>query len=527
MRDIIIDDAYQICQIINNMPFDQLRKCENIINIYLNSLKGQSEDIIQLVAGILKENRQEDKAEAYIYLSSIVINLTLESEDLIELEKYLLNNMELDAAKKYFVYYQIKILMFCHKSLITDQTLLFRWKLCQQVVEMYKKLIKTELKYIPTEERDENFVLVITDQFLTTEHGPTKTALDRCRTLIKQKKNLILVNTAEYGIFYGDCLFYNRVYGNYNEEYIDINEVEWKEVKVPFLQCDNSMPDPKVLDFLLEMIYKFKPAYIVEIGGDSIFANLADNIVPVLAVGLSPSALETTMVSYQTLTKKLNEEDICILHQVGKTEESIIQSIFTSGLKEQTEHITRGQLGIPQKAFVMAVVGARLDVEITDDFCKMLENILSENIIVVFMGRYDKYNEINGQKYPKLKRYSYNFGFCTDILAYLECCDLYINPIRSGGGTSSVEALYKGVPVVTTEYSDVATNVGETFWVKDYEEMKQTIRKYSDDRDYYQKQSRYALQRVKKLLDTDGEFVKIISEMERREQNKSTTSNRN
>lgn len=33
MRDIIIDDAYQICQIINNMPFDQLRKCENIINI--------------------------------------------------------------------------------------------------------------------------------------------------------------------------------------------------------------------------------------------------------------------------------------------------------------------------------------------------------------------------------------------------------------------------------------------------------------------------------------------------------------
>lgn len=104
---------------------------------------------------------------------------------------------------------------------------------------------------------------------------------------------------------------------------------------------------------------------------------------------------------------------------------------------------------------------------------------------------------------------------------------MYINPIRSGGGTSSVEALYKGVPVVTTEYGDVATNVGETFWVKDYEEMKQTIRKYSDDRDYYQKQSRYALQRVKKLLDTDGEFVKIISEMERREQNKSTTSNRN
>lgn len=520
MGNIIVDDAYQICQIINNMPFDQLRKCEKVINIYVNNLKEQADDIIQAAVGILKENRQEDNVEAYVYLSSIIINLTLASEDLIELEKYLLNNRETDAAKKFFLYYQIKSLMFCNKSLTTEQTVILRWKLYQQVIEMYKNLIKTKLEYIPTEERDENFVLVVTDQFLTTEHGPTKTALDRCRTLIKEKKDLVLVNTAEFGSFYKDCLFYNCTYGNYVKKYTDMHEFEWKDVKVPYLQCDNHMPNPEVLDVLLEMIYKFKPAYIVEIGGDSVFANLADNIVPVLAVGLSPSAMETTMVSYQTLTRKLNEEDIRILHQVGKTENSIIQSIFTSGLKEQTEHITREQLGIPQQTFVMAAVGARLDVEITDDFCSMLEDVLDENHIVIFMGKYDKYNAISGQKYPKLKRYSYYLGFCSDMLAYLECCNLYINPIRSGGGTSSVEALYKGVPVVTTEYGDVATNVGETFWVKDYEEMKQTIRKYSDDRDYYQKQSRYALQRVKKLLDTDGEFVKIISEMERREQQK-------
>lgn len=55
---------------------------------------------------------------------------------------------------------------------------------------------------------------------------------------------------------------------------------------------------------------------------------------------------------------------------MGKTEDSIIQSVFTSGLKEQTEHITREQLGIPREAFVLAVVGGRLNVEITDDFVK-------------------------------------------------------------------------------------------------------------------------------------------------------------
>lgn len=175
-------------------------------------------------------------------------------------------------------------------------------------------------------------------------------------------------------------------------------------------------------------------------------------------------------------------------------------------------------MGIPREAFVLAVVGARLDVEITDDFCEMLESVLGEDIVVVFWGRYIKYSEISKEKYPKLKKYSYYLGFCSDILAHLECCDLYINPIRSGGGTSSVESLYKGVPVVTTEYGDVPTNVGEAFWVEDYKEMKNVIKRYYSDSEFYQKQSEYALQRVKRLLDTDGEFVKIISEMERREQ---------
>lgn len=71
--------------------------------------------------------------------------------------------------------------------------------------------------------------------------------------------------------------------------------------------------------------------------------------------------------------------------------------------------------------------------------------------------------------------------------------------------------------MVTTEYGDVPTNVGEAFWVKDYEEMKS----YKDiiaTQNFIKNNPEYALQRVKRLLDTDGEFVKIISEMERREQ---------
>lgn len=519
MEEIILNDACQVCQIINNMPLVQLSQCQDVINAYIEELKEQPNFLVEKVVAILKENRKYEKVEAFIYLSSIIINLTLDAEELVTLEEYVIQNKNLDAGEKHFLFYQIKSLMFCNKNLTTEKTILLKWKLFHQIVQMYKMLISTELKYIPYEERNHDFVLVITEQFLIMKHGPTKTALDRCRTLIrKEKKQVLLINSAEHGKFYKNCLFYNSLYGNYMQDNMDLTEIDWKDVKVPYVQCDNGMPDPEILDMLLEMVYQLKPKYIVMIGGNSVFANLADNIVPVLAVGLSPSAMETTMVSYQTLTRKLDEQDIRLLHQMGKTEDSIIQSVFTSGLKEQTEHITREQLGIPREAFVLAVVGGRLDVEITDDFCEMLESVLGEDIVVVFLGRYIKYSEISKEKYPKLKKYSYYLGFCSDILAHLECCDLYINPIRSGGGTSSVESLYKGVPVVTTEYGDVPTNVGEAFWVKDYEEMKKVIKRYYSDSEFYQKQSEYALQRVKRLLDTDGEFVKIISEMERREQ---------
>jgi hypothetical protein len=519
MEKTIIDGAYQVCQIVNNVQEKQLYKYEEIINAYVRMLDEQADHIVQKVVDILKENRKKENVKAYIYLSSVIINITLASEDLITLEKYIVENTGINVGEKFFLFYQIKSLMFCNKSLVTEQTLLLRWQLYRQVMQIYSELINIELSYIPAEKRNHNLVFVVTEQFLITEHGPTKTALDRCRTLItKLNKKVILINTAEFGEFHNRCMFYNCKYGNYIYENLDLKQIEWKNVKIPFVQCDNDMPTIETLDILLKIVYRLKPEYIVMIGGNSIFANLADNIVPVLAVGLSPSAMETTMVSYQTLTRKLDEQDIRVLHEMGKSEDSIIQSVFTSGLKEQTEHITRQQLGIPQDAFVLAVVGARLDVEVTNSFCDMLESVLNEKIVVAFLGEYNEYCKINKEKYPKLKKYSYYLGFCTDILAYLECCDLYVNPIRSGGGTSSVESLYKGVPVVTTEYGDVPTNVGEEFWVKDYEEMKKVIKRYYSDSEFYQKQSEYALQRVKRLLDTDGEFVKIISEMERREQ---------
>ncbi len=102
MESIILSGAHQVCQIVNNMPMEQLWNCQEIISAYVNSLKGQPDNLVQKVVDILKENRKEEKVEAYIYLSSIIINITLESNELEVLERYIINTTELNAGKKTF-----------------------------------------------------------------------------------------------------------------------------------------------------------------------------------------------------------------------------------------------------------------------------------------------------------------------------------------------------------------------------------------------------------------------------------------
>ena len=103
------------------------------------------------------------------------------------------------------------------------------------------------------------------------------------------------------------------------------------------------------------------------------------------------------------------------------------------------------------------------------------------------------------------------------MLSFMEHMDLYINPTRMGGGTSSVEAMDKGVPVVTVRRGDVYTNTGEDFGVENYEEMLKLIERYRTDKEFYQKMSERAKERAAYLQDTDGIFTELLNQVRTRE----------
>ncbi|GHU40116.1 hypothetical protein FACS1894111_00220 [Clostridia bacterium] len=366
---------------------------------------------------------------------------------------------------------------------------------------------------------DKGFVIVTVYQFLSLGHGPTKTALDRCITLIKRMgKSVLLLNTTEFmgGAEADYAPVYHAMFPPYEKDYSEESQYVYEGVSIPFFQCPPYMPDLLVIKELLTYLKKLQPAYLIHIGGSSIFTEIASDFLPTLTISTAPSELAMTLGQFQVIGRKLLQSDLELLQARGKDKSHVIEGRFTSSLKPQEKHFTREDFGFLQSDFLCAVVGGRLYGEVREEFISMLLSIEDKRVKFVWIGdmggAYEKYCE----SWDGFRERSYSLGLVEDVLAVLECCDVYVNPIRLGGGTSVIEAMHHGLPVISTAYGDVGLGAGSDFQVSDYEEMAKEIRRLESDPDYYQKKSALAKKRAEEMLDTDTAFTEIIEEAEKR-----------
>lgn len=511
--DLLCDEITSELKIYNDFVTENLIcKTNELLKFIVTAPKEYrdmvEERLIAIVPQTLKYSR--------VWLLSAILSLSYSSSVMKDLLNYVIEEKAFSGNIRYFLYYQIKSTIFHHIHLENSETKYLKWKLLGQVVKQFEEELRDLLIPIPASKQDNDMVLVITEQILGEMHAPTKIALDRCKILMEEMhKKVLLINTAEILSEIGQIPYYEPTAANYWDDLLYSEIIEWKRTKIPYFQCEKNMPNISDLRTLLQMVRKLKPSLVVSIGGSGILINLIDKMIPVLTVGLSPSDMEATMTTCQTLSRPLNAEDIDLLHRLGKGENSIIQSIFTSSLQPQMTTVTKSELGLPEDKFILVIVGYRLDTDINEEFMRMLSKAVDDDIAVALIGEFKSYEDYM-EKVPELRGKIYCLGLTQDILAWIEPCDLYINPYRKGGGTSGVEAVYQGIPVVTTPYGDVATNVGSDFWTESYETMPELIQKYKNDKSFYQEMSVRAKHRAEILLDTAGEFKRIIEEFEKR-----------
>lgn len=408
----------------------------------------------------------------------------------------------------YAIYHQAAHLTFANPETDTLCVMNLKDKIYKWVLDNY--LSQFNLEPIRINDRQHNLVVVISQQVIAFQHGPTKSTLDRCKIIMDAGYQVILINTAELAPIIPDLHFINQFLVSYMDEYNDIDCIEWKGAKIPFFQCSRDMPNYLSIKELINFIRKYKPYFAVSIASGTVFEGILSQMIPVFGIPMTQSGLAVSGATYQAYSGLKNKRFYDELNSLNIDESKIIPVLFGFSILEQHEKHSREEYGISEDDYVLMVVGGRLQGELDDAFWDVFRAIVKEIPCtkLIILGSYNL-----GESLTDIKDHLINLGFQDDILSIMELGHLYINPHRKGGGTSCVEAMYKGIPVVSDDYGDVASNAGNDFIVADgYDGFPRIIKQYYEDEEFFKSQQKAAIARADKLLNAEEEFLNAINE---------------
>ena len=312
-------------------------------NELVRSTEGLWRDILGKIKKMIYAELPLEYPNVAIWWYSVLMGMDKDESFFLEFVSYVRKTrMAFSVNTQYYLFYQLSTLLFRFKEL-DGKSKEVLWKYYKEIVDEYAEHVSPALlEEIPIQNRNKDVVVVITEQFIAIQHGPTKTALDRCKALVAPMgKEVLLINDAEVLSQVDSIPFYDMLIGTYLPEIREETVQHWEGVTIPYYQCENNMPNFPEVENLLRRIRALAPERIIAIGKGGILANLAGRMVPMLTIGLCTSDLEYTTGTYQTLGRRLNESDLALLDKVGYTRDHVIESIFTSSLKRQVEHVSR------------------------------------------------------------------------------------------------------------------------------------------------------------------------------------------
>lgn len=488
-----------------------------ILDVIENDIPDYYPYIFKMTCCILDDAIQLDNDRNIldnILLLSFLMQVTGRSDYLNLMLTLAIQSNVLNCDNKYYIWNQVKRYLLSGKAAGDAATEDLMQKLYMEAFNGYREKLDENLNQIPKGKRDENLIVVFTIQFLSERHAPTRTTLERCYTLAKLLgKKILLINTKEQYTTNGIVLLHHPCSGNIIAEYSKITAYQYKDLSIPFFQPGSNMPSINEIKQIIERIKAMKPFMIFSIGNGSITADLCGRIVPEAAIGVAFSNLPTTAATFSVIGRTISESEWDKLVKKGYQKDNIIESTFTFELIPKKSKFSRKELDIPENKFILVTVGIRLDTEIDDEFIETVQKSFRWGTHIVFAGNFSRY-EYFCNKYSELQINSTFIGYCEDILALMEICDLYVNPRRLGGGFSIVEAFHEGKPGVTIDTGDISVAAGQDFCVKNYDEMLMVINKYIEDKDFYEMMVEKALEREKEVTDSAKSMDAIIKQIQ-------------
>lgn len=341
---------------------------------------------------------------------------------------------------------------------------------------------------------NEEIVLLLTNQFVTAQHGPTLTILNYASALKAMGKHPVVIcctSVAKSGHYVYPMpapVFFGTVRNEYfqGEMLFDLDTGKhqshtggsvvkcWDQL-FDFMQL-TPIDDTEHLTDLINLINQINPRFIIGVGGLNPVLEFIAQSRPVLNVPCVTS-LVTPLYAVPVLHRELTEKD-----QKRVESLAITHPVLTSRLPFRLRKFDCVKSSkVTDKVLKFAVVGYRLEHEMRPDFIETLLAIKHKfpQSAFVIIGP----DAIEG--FPsELQSCSYFSGRVSNAIDLIANCHFMLNPKRQGGGTSAIEALSLGIPVLTEAYGDVYQYIGDDFVFSSDEERLEFIQRYLTDAEF-------------------------------------------
>lgn len=484
---------------------------------YVMSLIKKKEELNQLIKDYLIQLECNDY-KLMVFVFSCIVNIDSDMEQYIKYIQYQLNNVgRVSLETSVYVMSQTGVFEFRHPEIVSKESQLLICQLKEKIWNEYKIIFEDVLTPVPVEERKKDLIFLMCDQYIGELHGPTKEANKIAKAIVKGlNKKVIIINTAETVSFRNAFYIYGCQRGTYIDSYLEKTEIAFEDLKFPYFQCDNNMPDIDTIRMILNFLKNQKPEFIVSVGVGGICTNLASEIIPVIVFPLSSDVGYTKSQCYAIDSNtKISEIDQAVLDRMKANGQTLIEQKLSYYIYNQKQSHNREEFGIPEDMFLAVSVSGRVNTDFDDIFFKVLDNEDLNNAGLLIIGNADQ-NYINEvvSKFPRLRNRLFTTGIVKGVLEYYDMCNLYLNPKRVGGGTSAAEALFKGLPILSPDFGDISHVAGEEFCVKNYDEMREMLIKYCRDSNFYNEMANKAKKRGKLFLDSDKTVSEVLRKFE-------------
>ncbi|SFL45092.1 glycosyltransferase family protein [Pelosinus propionicus] len=444
--------------------------------------------------------------QCQVCLLSLLYESTHEKKYILQmLDKKLCNKLTIQ--EKSATFWKIKSMLFVGKLELTiDELIIFKhfYQVCVDEIVQQVQLPKTK----PVVLRNRDRIVIITSQFLGIEHAPTRNVLDYSHNLKKMGKEVFIINSADISF-----PLYEPLKAKPIESYNTFNYIEIDNENYPFYQSKAEMPNFQDMQKIIDLVDDFNPEFVIAVGDSTLAADVCSHFIDVITIpcgGILPIYPKT----YWAVPRKPLPSDEQVFQAFSMAKERIFSIHYTFMKKEKETQLVRRDLELPEDAFILCVVGNRLDVEVTEIFITELEDILREvpQSYILFVGVYPNYNEVM-LKHSLLKQRSHYAGRRSDIQSIYPLCNAYLNPLRQGGATSGAEAMLEGIPIITKPHGDVYYQLWLEQSFTDTADIITFLQRCIADPVFYLKQCNHAKALGEKLFNTAGMMQEVLSYM--------------